>query len=158
MNINHETSSEAVISVFSKTIEMFGLSALESRLFSYMFLKDEPMTLDEMSQALGKSKTAMSTSIRSLADWNLVSQVWRKGERKDLYVANTQLFNSLFYVYLQKWVNVASRQKEVLEQIKNEPDEKVAEYKLQFESKVGQIIEFHEDLEAAFRKLKQGME
>lgn len=157
MNINHETSSEAVISVFSRTIEMFGLSALESRLFSYMFLEDKPMTLDEMSQALGKGKTAMSTSIRSLADWNLVPQVWRKGERKDLYVANTQLFNSLFYVYLQKWVNVASRQQEVLEKIKDEPDDNVAKDKEKFLSKVDQIIEFHADLEAAFRKLKQGM-
>ncbi|MHA6252805.1 GbsR/MarR family transcriptional regulator [Oceanobacillus sp. CAU 1775] len=160
MNINHETNSEAIVTVFSKTVEMFGLSTLESRLFAYMYLEDKPLTLDEMSQALGKSKTAMSTNIRSLSELNLVSQVWRKGERKDLYIANTQLLKSFFDFYFHKWVSMTSRQRELLEQLKDEAgqnwdEKKDNEERLQYFSKLEQIIHFHEELESAFNRVKQ---
>ena len=73
--IRIKTLKDDLVTALSKTIELFGLSTLESRFFYYMYLVDGPKTLDEMSEALGKSKTAMSTSIRSLAEFNLVSQV-----------------------------------------------------------------------------------
>ncbi len=104
---------------FSKTIELFGLTTLEARLFAYLYLSEDAMTLDEMSEALGKSKASISTNIRSLAELNLVTRVWKKGVRKDLYEANSQLFKTFMTSYLRKWVDVARRQKSSLEEINN---------------------------------------
>ncbi|MUV36597.1 putative HTH-type transcriptional regulator [Lentibacillus sp. JNUCC-1] len=82
-----ETVSDQIIMEFAKTAELFGLTTLEARLFAYMYLEDRPLTLDEMSEAIGKSRTSMSNGVRGLLDLKLVTRVWKKGERKDLYQA-----------------------------------------------------------------------
>ncbi|WP_100011401.1 GbsR/MarR family transcriptional regulator [Lentibacillus sediminis] len=149
--------TEKVMIEFAKTIEMFDLSPMEARVFSYLYLADEALTLDEMAEALGKSKTSMSNSIRNLADLNLVSQVWKKGVRKDLYQANTQLFKSFMTSYINKWIEAANYQKDNLETILEQahaegvrfPDEEGTK-----EEKLSAIIEFHQDVETLFRKIK----
>ncbi|GEM_PF-1875461 len=158
MNNNNETLIDDLISAFSKTIEMFGLSTLESRLFAYLYLTNKPQTLDEMSEALGKSKTAMSTSIRSLSNLNLVSQVWKKGVRKDLYVANSQLLKVFVNFYIHKWVDKTARQKEILEELKERTNEnwivtKDEEERVQLLNRLDEIIEFHSNVETAFNEL-----
>ncbi|WP_405098749.1 GbsR/MarR family transcriptional regulator [Oceanobacillus sp. FSL H7-0719] len=161
MNTNNETLKDDLISAFSKTIEMFGLSTLESRLFAYLYLTNQPQTLDEMSEALGKSKTAMSTSIRSLSNLNLVSQVWKKGVRKDLYIANSQLFKVFVNFYIRKWVDKTARQKETLEELKDITDDNWTgtddeEERAQILNRVDEIIDFHSSIESAFNELRVG--
>ncbi|MBN6205677.1 hypothetical protein JYK21_04360 [Ralstonia pickettii] len=161
MNNNNEILKDDLISAFSKTIEMFGLSTLESRLFAYLYLTNQPQTLDEMSEALGKSKTAMSTSIRSLSNLNLVSQVWKKGVRKDLYVANSQLFKVFVNFYIRKWADKTARQKETIEELKEKTDEnwigsKDEEERIQLLNRIDEIIDFHSNVETAFNELWVG--
>src|SRR5699024_11462989 len=103
-NSTTENITYVIILEFGKTIEMFCLTPLEARLFVYLYLQDQPKSLDDMSEALGKSKTSMSTSIRNLSDANLVTLVWRKGVRKDLYVANYQLFKLFMNFCINKWI------------------------------------------------------
>lgn len=157
----NEMLKDELITAFSKTIELFGLSTLESRLFAYLYLINEPQTLDEMSEALGKSKTAMSTSIRSLANLHLVSQVWKKGVRKDLYVANSQLFKVFMNFYFRKWVDKTERQKEVLEDLKSQVIDEVGQEEdavrtKQLLNKFDEVIEFHDQIEKAFNELRRG--
>lgn len=146
---------------FSKTIEMFGLTTLEARLFAYLYLSEDAMTLDEMSEALGKSKTSISTNIRSLAELNLVTRVWKKGVRKDLYEANSQLFKTFMTSYHRKWVDVARRQKSSLEEINNYYINQINHGITQTEEQVcitkrlNEIIIFHDQIETLFKDLKQ---
>ena len=158
MNNNHEALKDELMTAFTKTIEMFGLSTLESRLFAYLYLTNQPQTLDEMSEALGKSKTAMSTSIRRLDNLNLVSQVWRKGIRKDLYIANTQLFKVFINFYMRKWVDMTGRQKETLEELNGKADENGSraeeEERAQLLDRLDEIIDFHSQVENAFNDLR----
>src|SRR5699024_388730 len=113
-NSTTENITYEIILEFAKTIEMFGLTPLEARLFVYLYLQDQPKSLDDMSEALGKSKTSMSTSIRNLSDANLVTLVWRKGVRKDLYVANNQLFKSLINPLPKQRISATKQQKNAL--------------------------------------------
>src|SRR5699024_2615615 len=101
MNKPYGNIQNQIITTTTKTFELFGLTPVESQLFVYLYLTGEPQTLDEMSEALGKSKTSMSTNIRRLASLNLVSQVWKRGVRKDLYTAKAQTFNTLVSIYIQ---------------------------------------------------------
>ena len=162
MNHNYEETKDQLITEFTKTIELFGLTTLESRLFAYLYITNQPKTLDEMSEALGKSKTAMSTSIRSLAHLNLVSQVWKKGVRKDLYRANTQLFKLFIHFYMRKWIDSTAQQKGAIEELKEEAD-KLREIEDdtgkhdELLSKLDDIMTFHDDLLETFNELKKGV-
>lgn len=141
---------------FAKTIELFDLTPIEARLFAYLYLIEDPMTLDEMSEAIGKSKTSMSTSIRSLLDLNLVTRVWKKGVRKDLYQANSQLFKIFMNTYINKWIDAANHQKGSLEDIKNNMDVASSDSDLMsIYNRLISIIEFHNNIEESFRNMKQ---
>src|SRR5690625_2622743 len=162
MNQHYEETKDQLISEFTKTIELFGLSTLESRLFAYLYITNQPKTLDEMSEALGKSKTAMSTSIRSLAHLNLVSQVWKKGVRKDVYKANSHLFKLFINFYMRKWIDSTVQQKEYVEELAVEAnslkvnEENTGEHE-ELLKRIDDIVTFHDDLIETFNELKKGV-
>src|SRR5699024_4165264 len=144
-----------IINRIAKTIEMFDLTPLEARLFAYLFIEREPKTLDEMGHAIGKSKTAMSTNVRSLLELNLVTRVWKKGVRKDLYQVNTPLFKTFKNAYVKKWLADTSHQLSNIEEIKNKQirDEKYTPNKNAYA--IHEIREFHKQLERTFKLMEK---
>src|SRR5690625_934483 len=152
-----EHITDKIMQEFAKTLEMFDLTSSEARLFAFLYITEKPLTLDEMAAALGKSKTSMSTNIRSLSDLNLVTRVWKKGERKDFYQANSQLFKSFMNAYIGKWVDAANHQKQSLKEINlflDEYDEyeaeKASEEFTKIEGRLEDIIDFHRRIETLF--------
>ncbi|MFC2947949.1 GbsR/MarR family transcriptional regulator [Virgibacillus sediminis] len=158
VKVTKEELTYKIITEFSKTLGMFGLTPVEARLFAYLYLVNEPVTLDGMSEAIGKSKTSMSTSIRSLLDMNLVTRVWKKGVRKDLYQANSQLFKSFMNSYMNKWLAAATHQQDALVSIEeeiNEVKEPATGEILKLKEYLQDIIKFHEQVADLFREMKQ---
>ena len=64
-----------------------GINKVGGQIYALLFLSDEPLSLDEIGQRLGVSKSNISINIRMLEDYNLVRKVWVKGSRKDYYAA-----------------------------------------------------------------------
>ncbi|WP_099157334.1 GbsR/MarR family transcriptional regulator [Virgibacillus ndiopensis] len=154
----NENITNKIILEFGKTIEMFDLTPLEARLFAFLYLNEKALTLDEMSEALGKSKTSMSTSVRSLVDFNLVTRVWKKGVRKDLYQANFQLFKSFMPTYINKWIDATNHQLGSLEEIKGKLKQDNYEDNKELtiiKKRLNKIIDFHLEVEKSFRDMKK---
>ncbi|MFB1051104.1 GbsR/MarR family transcriptional regulator [Paraliobacillus sp. JSM ZJ581] len=148
---NRETVYHNVIHTFSKTIEFFDISPSEARLFSLLYLENSPMTLDEMSQALGKSKTAVSTGIRTLLELNLVKRVWKKGIRKDLYETNNDLYKRFMQTYINNWIKHAQNQHYLLKEIEKQLTfSNTSEEEAILLNKLATIIDFHQSIEKAF--------
>lgn len=146
-----------IVDEFAKTVEFFGINATEARLFSMLYLQNEPMTLDQMSLAMEKSKTSMSTGIRSLLDLNLVERVWKKGERKDWYQANEDLYQQFMTTYISKWLEAASRQRVSLTELKKMlPESTITEQQAMehMNSRLKEMIAFHREIEKAFKEIK----
>ncbi|MDQ0159926.1 GbsR/MarR family transcriptional regulator [Alkalibacillus salilacus] len=141
-----------MISEFSKTLEMFSLNTTESQLFVILYLSEEPMTLDDMKNALGKSKTAMSNAIHTLLNFNLVERVWKKGVRKDLYQAEKDLYEKFMNAYVNRWLEAIARQKANLEEIEKQFCKKSTNDK-QTNLKLQEALRFHDALEDVFNNL-----
>ncbi|SHG66785.1 GbsR/MarR family transcriptional regulator [Ornithinibacillus halophilus] len=155
LDYHTEPTRSKIMNEFAKTLEMFDLTPLEARLFAYLYLAEKPKTLDEMSEALGKSKTSMSTSVRSLSDLNLVTLVWKKGVRKDLYQANSQLFKLFMSSYINKWIDATNHRKDALlemDTLIDSSDDSEDQSKLN--DQLTKIIDFHSQLESFFRRIK----
>ncbi|WP_066186966.1 MULTISPECIES: GbsR/MarR family transcriptional regulator [Gracilibacillus] len=150
-----ERFNNQVISEFSKTLEMFSLNKTEAQLFVTLFLNGEPMTLDEMKDNLGKSKTAMSYAIRRLQEFNLVERVWQKGMRKDLYQARKDLYRKFMKTYVNRWLDSLNKQINNLADIQADLDIESGEHKQLMEQKIQEAISFHQSLEGVFSKIKQ---
>ncbi|MBM7541510.1 GbsR/MarR family transcriptional regulator [Amphibacillus cookii] len=150
---SEQTITDNLIHEFSKTIEMFGLSPADARLFTTLYLNHRPMTLDEMSQTTGKSKTSVNTGIRNLSDLNLVKQVWKKGVRKDLYAAEDDLFNRFMHTYLDKWIGHINLQKRSLDHLKKHVYKRPQGELI--EEKLANMITFHSLIEKTFHCIKE---
>ncbi|WP_112180086.1 MULTISPECIES: GbsR/MarR family transcriptional regulator [Paraliobacillus] len=161
MDINaQESKQQLIINEFTKTIEMFDIPSSEARLFSILFIEDSPMTLDEMSVASGKSKTSVSTGIRTLLELNLVERVWKKGVRKDLYTTDPNLYRKFMNVYIHRWINHASTQLQSLEEIAhdiqkdNNEEKSVTDSHTLLEKKLTDIITFQTLIKDTFQSMK----
>jgi len=154
-----EQITNKIMIEFSKTIELFDLTPIEARLFSCLYLIGEPLTLDDMSELLGNSKTSMSNSVRTLLEMNLVKRVWRKGERKNLYEANNSLFKSFMNSYIYKWNETITHQKDSLLKLKKLINEQKKDHKpdrklLDLEKRLQHIIKFHKLLNDSFKSIE----
>ncbi|ATW26226.1 GbsR/MarR family transcriptional regulator [Candidatus Formimonas warabiya] len=97
-----DKARQIIINSLGEQIRLYGITPSNGRLFGILYFHEEPMTLDEMAQEMGMSKTAMSNVARSLIDVKMLDRVWTKGSRKHLYRARTDFFkNYLEFVAMQ---------------------------------------------------------
>ncbi|MDC3413763.1 GbsR/MarR family transcriptional regulator [Terrihalobacillus insolitus] len=157
-----ENLNYLIVTEFAKTLELFDLSSSEARLFAVLYIENRPMKLDEMGEKVGKSKTSVSNGVRSLLDLNLVERVWKKGERKDLYQADDELYRKFMSTYIYRWLDATNRQKDSLEQIEeqlrkeslqvNNPS--LNEYVDDLNDRLIGMIEFHKLIQSTFKDIK----
>jgi len=98
-----EKSRTRVIEAISQNMNLYGVTSSAGRLYALLFFSDKPLTLDEMKEDLGMSKTSMSNAVRTLLDLNMVEKVWVKGVRKDLYVVKEDRYQPFFDYFTTKW-------------------------------------------------------
>jgi DNA-binding transcriptional regulator GbsR (MarR family) len=157
-----ERINNLIVTEFAKTVELFGLNPSEARLFTILYIENKPMTLNEMGEAIGKSKTSVSTGIRTLSDLNLVERVWKKGERKDLYQADENLYKKFMSAYINKWLDATNRQKQSLKEIETilekencKTNEKSTVTPAdELNERLKEMIHFHQLIEKAFKDIR----
>lgn len=115
-----ERARERVVDAISNNMNLYGVTDSIGRLYGMLYFQDHPMTLDEMKEETGMSKTSMSTSVRTLMEIKMVDKVWRKGVRKDLYVAEHDWYKNFFDYFDIKWrtaisFNIQAIKKSLLE-------------------------------------------
>jgi DNA-binding transcriptional regulator GbsR (MarR family) len=91
------------IDSMAKNMSLYGITHSVGRLYGLLYFNEKPMTLDEMKDELGMSKTSMSTAVRQLQELNMVEKVWKKGERKDLYQAADDWYDSFTALFTTSW-------------------------------------------------------
>src|SRR5699024_4647380 len=84
-------------------MNLYGITPSVGRLYGVLYFSDEPMTLDDMREALGMSKTSMSTGVRALADMKMVDPAYQKGVRKDLYRSEEDWYKSFTALFGNRW-------------------------------------------------------
>lgn len=98
---DYEELIERYIQVIAKNMNLYGITPSVGRLYGTLYFAEEPMTLDQMRDALLMSKTSMSTGVKALADMKMVTPTFRKGIRKDLYQTEKDWYKSLHHYSLQ---------------------------------------------------------
>ena len=111
---------ERVIDAISKNMNLYGVTESIGRLYGSLYFQEGPLTLDEMKEELGMSKTSMSTSVRTLTELKMVGKVWKKGVRKDLYQAEPDWYQTFIDFFTIKWragisINVSAMERSLAE-------------------------------------------
>ncbi|WP_430787837.1 GbsR/MarR family transcriptional regulator [Virgibacillus flavescens] len=99
----YEETKEKFIQVIAKNMNLYGITSSVGRLYGVLYFSKDPMTLDDMREALEMSKTSMSTGVRALTDMKMVESTFKKGVRKDLYKSEEDWYKSFTSLFGNRW-------------------------------------------------------
>lgn len=99
----YEEVVEKFIQTIAKNINLYGINPSVGRLYGVLYFSDNPMTLDDLRDALSMSKTSMSTGVRLLYDMKMVESMHKKGVRKELYQTEEDWYKSFTSLFGIRW-------------------------------------------------------
>jgi DNA-binding transcriptional regulator GbsR (MarR family) len=70
----------------------WGVNRSVSQIHALLYLSERPLTAEDIADALGIARSNVSNSIRELMAWDLIRRVPIKGDRRDHFEAETDLW------------------------------------------------------------------
>jgi len=119
MNTEEKIKKE-LIQRFGDAYKAFGLSKLMGHIIALLLFSPEPLSLDEITKHLGRSKGPISQIVRRLRDKRLIRKVWMHGNnRKDYYEVEPEVFEHAFRNNLELIKNNSRIAKQLKEKVKS---------------------------------------
>lgn len=87
---------EEFIMNFGHAYKAFGLSKLMGHVVALLIHATKPISLEEITKQLHRSKGPISQIARRLRDKQLVRRVWQPTSRKDYYEIEPEIFENAF--------------------------------------------------------------
>lgn len=78
---------QKMMHAISSIMDWYNLTPSAGELYALMFFEDRPMTMDEMKDIMGMSKSNISYAVQSLIDSKMVYKLDYKQGRKELFRA-----------------------------------------------------------------------
>jgi HTH-type transcriptional regulator, glycine betaine synthesis regulator len=95
-------SEAAASDVIGRLIEFWGFKRNMGRVWTLLYLSPEPLSAEDLRQALALSSGAVSMTLSELSRWGVVRKVWIQGERKDFYAAEVHLWRMISRVFNER--------------------------------------------------------
>jgi DNA-binding transcriptional regulator GbsR (MarR family) len=70
----------------------WGVNRSVSQIQALLYLSERPLTAEEIAETLGLARSNVSNSIRELLSWNLVRRVPMRGDRREHFEAETDVW------------------------------------------------------------------
>ena len=70
----------------------WGVNRSVSQIHALLYLSDRPMTAEEIADLVGLARSNVSTSIKELLAWDLIRRVPIKGDRRDHFEAEADIW------------------------------------------------------------------
>lgn len=94
--LNEEKIKREIIQNFGYAYKAFGLSKIMGHVIALLIFSPKPLSLDEISKTLSRSKGPVSQIMKRLRDRNLIRRVWQPDSRKDYYEIQPDIFENAF--------------------------------------------------------------
>lgn len=92
-----EKIKRELIQRFGDAYKAFGLNKLMGHIIALLLFSPEPLSLDEITKQLGRSKGPISQIVRRLRDRRLIRKAWMpENNRKDYYEIEPEVFEHAF--------------------------------------------------------------
>jgi len=107
------------------TTQSLGEGRVIGQIFAYLYFSREPLSLDDLVEALDISKGSASMTVRQLEQWGAVRRVWIKGDRKDYY----ESVDTLGKIARKAMLDTLSRRMSAMNGLLEESEQLLAEHK-----------------------------
>ena len=105
LTTEHESIEQArdiMISALAQSMVIYGVTPSIGRIYGVLYFSSEPLTLDEIKDQVAMSKASVSNGIRELLETDMVTKVWKKGDRKDHYIAEKDYLRNFITYFIKK--------------------------------------------------------
>jgi len=93
------------VEAVGNAIEFWGFKRNQGRLWALLYLRGEPMSSNELQEALGLSKGALSMLVRDLEGWGVVNRATRSATGAWCYEGNTSLMDMISRVLTRREID-----------------------------------------------------
>ena len=95
--------SELIASdAIGRLMELWGFKRSMGRVWTVLYLADEPLTASDLRERLQLSAGAVSMTLKELGRWGTIRKVWIQGQRKDHFAAEGDLWKMISRVFRQR--------------------------------------------------------
>jgi DNA-binding transcriptional regulator GbsR (MarR family) len=85
-----------------QVMELWGFKRIHGMIWMYVFLQPEPVTAQDIRQALGISSGLVSMTVAELQHWDVIHRQTVPGDRKDYYVAEFNIWRPILKVLRER--------------------------------------------------------
>jgi DNA-binding transcriptional regulator GbsR (MarR family) len=100
-------------------MKTFGVSSTVGRLLSIIYLNRAPMTLDELADETGMSKTRMSQVMRQMMALNIAEKEFVKGSRREHYRVENDYIQTFVSLFTTNWKEVVSKNSQLARRLQD---------------------------------------
>ncbi len=86
------TAQDRFIAAWGQMGSTWGISRTMAEVHALLFISGEPMCTDDVMDRLKISRGNASMSLRALVDWGVVSRVHKRGDRKEYFSAEQDVW------------------------------------------------------------------
>lgn len=108
--------NDSMLEGLGKLAEYFGFNQVMGQIYGALILSAEPLSLDDLSLVLEKSKANVSVSIRTLEHLGVVREVWVRGDRRKFYEAESDFWKIAINVLSSRELRDLEQALQILQQ------------------------------------------
>ena len=83
---------ERFVALWGQMGSTWGIPRTMAQVHALLFIAGEPLNTDDVMDGLGISRGNASMTLRGLVDWGIVSRVHRRGDRKEYFLAEQDVW------------------------------------------------------------------
>jgi len=90
---NYEHALEQFVLLWGEMASAWGINKTMAQIHALLYAESDPLDTDAIMERLDISRGNANMNLRNLVQWQLVHKVHYKGERKDFYTAEKDVWN-----------------------------------------------------------------
>lgn len=97
-----EEARDVMISALAQTMVIYGVTPSVGRIYGVLYFSEKPLNLNDIKEEVAMSKASVSNGLRELLETEMVIKVWKKGDRKDHYIAEKDFMKNFLNFFVKK--------------------------------------------------------
>ncbi len=95
-------SEQLLSDAVGRLMEFWGFKRHMGRIWTVLYLSDEPLGATDLRDKLQLSAGSVSMALNDLQRWGVVKKIWVHGQRRDYFVAESNLWKMISRVFRER--------------------------------------------------------
>ncbi|MDZ7758411.1 hypothetical protein [Rhodohalobacter sp.] len=143
---NHQKAIEQFVQVWGEMASAWGINRTMAQIHALLYAEGEPLDTDTIMDQLSISRGNANMNLRNLMQWKLVQKVHYKGQRKDYFSAEQEVWTIVSRIVEERQMREIEPIKEnlvsTLSNLENVDD--LNQEEREFKERIDNIVEFLE--------------